>query len=238
MDDIRLSADLPVDWTDMLSQLDASGDASVAQPVSMAPRGAFELSGVSATPLARNNDHFQYQPSVSELNNLDRILGLPSSGADSGTPGPHTLFSDPHDLFTLPPITPPTANLDETGAAAQPDSAEAQSSSGEPQPTFEKSAEVKQLRQKYHEKYKERNRLAAGKSRQKQVDLIALLEAERRDEERRRRALEHEIQKIQKDLYAMKQELLHHIRVSNCMNMMSQGARLQTLGLLAQDILR
>ncbi|KAI9036139.1 uncharacterized protein KD926_002280 [Aspergillus affinis] len=238
MDDIRLSADLPVDWTDMLSQLDASGNASVAQPSSMAPRGAFEPN-VSATPLARNNDHFLHQPSMSELDDLDRILGLPSSGASSGTPGPHTLFSDPHDLFTLPrKTTSSTTNQEETDAAAQPSSAGAHSPSGEPRPTFEKSTEVKQRRQKYHEKYKERNRLAAGKSRQKQVDLIALLEAERSDEERRRRALEDEIQKIQKDLYAIKQELLHHIRMSNCISMMSQGARLQTLGLLAQDIFR
>lgn len=42
MDDIRLSADLPVDWTDMLSQLNASGNVSGAQPSSMAPRGGFE----------------------------------------------------------------------------------------------------------------------------------------------------------------------------------------------------
>lgn len=173
-----------------------------------------------------------------ELNNLDRILALPYSSANNGTPGPHTPFSEPHDLSTLlPNTTSSTANQEVTDAAAQPISTGADSPSGETRPTFEKGAEVKRLRQKYHEKYKERNRLAAGKSRQKQVDLIALLEAERRDEERRRRVLEEEIQKIKKDLFAIKQEL-HHIRVSNCMGMMSQGARLQTLGLLAQDIFR
>lgn len=42
MDDIRLSADLSVDWTDMLSQLDSSGNASASQSSSMAPTGAFE----------------------------------------------------------------------------------------------------------------------------------------------------------------------------------------------------
>ncbi|PLB50019.1 hypothetical protein P170DRAFT_473593 [Aspergillus steynii IBT 23096] len=238
MDDIRLSTDLPVDWTDMLSQLDGNGNVSVAQVDSNTPRGAFESNGLSATTIENSNNHFSYQNTVPDLNELDRILGLQAGGADNATPAP-ALFADPQDLFSLPPnTTPSTTNQGQMDTSAQPSSAEAHSPSSEPQPTFEKSVEVKQLRQKYHEKYKERNRLAAGKSRQKQVDLIALLEAERRDEERRRRALEDEIRQIQKELYAIKQELLHHIRVSNCINVMSQGARLQTLGLLAQDILR
>ena len=104
--------------------------------------------------------------------------------------------------------------------------------------SVEQSADVKQLRKKYHEKYKERNRVAAGKSRQKQVDLIELLQAEQREEERRRKALERELSQIHKELLDLKQELQHHIRIANCMTMMSHGAHMQTLGLLAQDMLR
>lgn len=175
---------------------------------------------------------------MSHFEELNQILGLQSIGADNITPDPSTFLSDPRG-FKLPSDTTSSPTYqNQFDTSAQPSSTEACSPSSEPPSALEKSDEVKQLRRKYHEKYKERNRLAASKSRQKQVDLIALLEAERGDEERRRQALEYEIQQIQRDLHAIKQELHNHIRVSNCINMMSQGARLQTFGLLAQDILR
>nr|UVI58155.1 bZIP transcription factor [Aspergillus roseoglobulosus] len=239
MDDTLLSADLPGDWTDMVSQLQANGADSTAHFDSMTPRGAVPSNDLFVSPPGQQNDEFSYQATISQFDELDRILGLQSIATNNNPPDPSALFSDPNDLFRLPSnTTSPTTHKNQSDTSGQPSSAEAHSPSSEPPATFEKSEEVKQLRRKYHEKYKERNRLAAGKSRQKQVDLIALLEAERRDEERRRRALEDEIQQIQRDLYAIKQELHNHIRVSNCINMMSQGARLQTLGLLAQDILR
>nr|UVI58159.1 bZIP transcription factor [Aspergillus muricatus] len=231
MDDTLLSTEIPSDWTDMLSQL----DGSTPQFDTLTPR-AFEQDGPFTTSLGQPNG-LSYQTTMSQFDELDRSLGLHSSGAGNDTSDPSTFSSNAQDTSCLRPNTAST-NQEQSDTSAQPSLAEAQPPSNEPRGTFEKSVEVKQLRQKYHEKYKERNRLAAGKSRQKQVDLIALLEAERRDEERRRQALEGEIQQIQKELYAIKQELHSHIRVSNCINMMSQGARLQTLGLLAQDILR
>nr|AUS29497.1 bZIP transcription factor [Aspergillus westerdijkiae] len=238
MDDTLLSTDLPGDWTDMLAHFDGNESGSTAQFESMISRGAFKSNDSFETPLGQTNEQFSQSTTMSQFDELDRILGVQPVGAGNDAPGLSTLPTDrAQDSFSLP-LTSSTTDQEQSDTSAKPNSAEAHSPYSEPHPTLEKSVEVKQLRQKYHEKYKERNRLAAGKSRQKQVDLIALLEAERRDEERRRRALEDEIRKIQKDLLAIKQELHSHIRLSNCINMMSQGARLQTLGLLAQDILR
>ncbi|PYI01219.1 hypothetical protein BO78DRAFT_328118 [Aspergillus sclerotiicarbonarius CBS 121057] len=201
--------------------------------------------------------------SMSQLDQLERILGSPTIANHVDFTAPSTdlgfladpsmtlssaelteLFRVPSDGASLMPETTPQPSAMK-GPDVQSTSPEEEAivdkvslTSGPAQAALAQSAEVKQLRKKYHEKYKERNRLAAGRSRQKQVDLIELLQAEQREEERRRQALEKEIAQIQKELEDMKQELQHHIRIANCMTIMSHGAHLQTLGLLAQDILR
>ncbi|KAI9040575.1 bZIP transcription factor [Aspergillus affinis] len=237
MDDTLFSTDLPGDWTEMLAQFDGSGTGSTTQFESMTSRKGFESNNSFVTQSGQASEQFSYQTTTSQFHESDRIHGVQCLDAGNDEPDLPTLSSNHQDLFSLP-ITLSTRDQEQPDTSTQPSLAEAHSPFSEPHATFGKSVEVKQLRQKYHEKYKERNRLAAGKSRQKQVDLIALLEAKRLDEERRRRELEDEIRKIQKDLLAIKEELHNHIRVSNYINMMSQGTRLQTLGLLAQGILR
>ncbi|KAF5863919.1 hypothetical protein ETB97_009026 [Aspergillus alliaceus] len=231
MDDTLLSPE-SLDWASFLSQLESP---STPGPVST-PKGL--LSGTESFPGTTVSSDLDIlgETGTAQFEQLERILGSQTvANHVDFTADPTVLSAEAYNVSKassdaaslmvepteqLPPVRTPNAQQIPTKAA------------------FEKSIEVTQLRKKYHEKYKERNRLAAGRSRQKQVDLIELLEAERREEERRRKALEEEIQHIQKELLAMKEELRHHIRISNCISMMSHGAHLQTLGFLAHDMMR
>ncbi|PWY90357.1 hypothetical protein BO94DRAFT_593114 [Aspergillus sclerotioniger CBS 115572] len=230
-------------------------DSSSFLPLS----GADESQGMGPTPGPRISSVNDL--SISQLDHLEQMLGSPTIANHVDFSAVSTdlgfladpnislssaeftdLFSIPSDSASLIPEPSSQPSLKSPDIQTTPpeglnhDTANLRSAPS--RTSFEQSTDVKQLRKKYHEKYKERNRLAAGKSRQKQADLIELLQAEQREEERRRKALEKEIAQMQKDLVDMKQELQHHIRVANCMTMMSHGAHMQTLGFLAQDMLR
>ncbi|PYH92275.1 hypothetical protein BO71DRAFT_411132 [Aspergillus ellipticus CBS 707.79] len=221
-----------LDWSSLLTTLDSEGSTwSDAIPLDT-------MDGTSEIP---------HNTVVSEFEQLERTLGSQTIAnhvdltADSIIASPSRLSglpSDPTSTLSdlkaqpVPPslISPPT----ESGSSQS----DANNASLPTPPLFEKGIEVQQLRRRYHEKYKERNRSAATKSRQKQVDPIELIEAEREEEERRRKALTAEVQQLQKELLAIRQELQQHMRLASCMTMMSHGAHLQTLGLLAHDVLR
>ncbi|EDU45979.1 BZIP transcription factor protein [Pyrenophora tritici-repentis] len=80
--------------------------------------------------------------------------------------------------------------------------------------SMQPSKEVKQLREKYHGKYKERNRQAAAKSRRKHEDLVSLLEAEQRDEQRRREIIELQLSNLKLEVSQLREELRLHIQLS------------------------
>ncbi|GJP89749.1 bZIP transcription factor [Aspergillus niger] len=233
---LQASHHLPVLGTGSPSGSDIiSGNYMLGYSADDANLSQFEqLEGLLGSPTVAN--HVDFGKETADLAFLDDSGGILSSVELAG------MVSPPLDaVVPMPGITRASRSRPAFSTpASRPGLSSAKSPSlGATSPgSMDRSEEVKQLRKKYHEKYKERNRLAAGRSRQKQADLINLLQAEQQEEERRRKALELEIANMQKELVDMKQELQHHIRISNCMSIMSHGAHLQTLGLLAQDVLR
>ncbi|QLI69901.1 Ochratoxin biosynthesis cluster transcription factor ota4 [Metarhizium brunneum] len=78
----------------------------------------------------------------------------------------------------------------------------------------ESSSDTQRFRDRTPAKYRERNRLAAARSRQKQADLIQLLEEEKRDEDRRRRVIEADLSSLKTEVTKLREEIRLHIRLS------------------------